>query len=72
MQAARASNRCLATLLAAIDKTGLADTTLIIVTADHGGHGKHHSDGHVAVNREIPWIVRGPGLARDAGAEPHG
>jgi arylsulfatase A-like enzyme len=32
------------------------------VTADHGGHGKKHSDGHFAVDRDIPWIVRGPGV----------
>ena len=65
MRAVHASDRCLATLLSAIDATGLADSTLIIVTADHGGHGKKHSDGHVAVDREIPWIVRGPGVGHD-------
>jgi arylsulfatase A-like enzyme len=42
------------------------DTTLVIVTADHGGHGKQHSDGRVAVDRQILWIVRGPGVAHDA------
>jgi predicted AlkP superfamily pyrophosphatase or phosphodiesterase len=62
MKAVRASDRCLATLLSAIDASGLAESTLVIVTADHGGHGKKHSDGHVAVDREIPWIVRGPGV----------
>jgi predicted AlkP superfamily pyrophosphatase or phosphodiesterase len=65
MRAVRSSDRCLATLLSAIDASGLADSTLIIVTADHGGHGKRHSDGHVAVDREIPWIVRGPGVGKD-------
>jgi predicted AlkP superfamily pyrophosphatase or phosphodiesterase len=62
MRAVHGSDRCLATLLSAIDASGLADSTLVIVTADHGGHGKKHSDGHVAVDREIPWIVRGPGV----------
>ena len=62
MHAVHASDRCLAALLSAIDASGLADSTLVIVTADHGGHGKKHSDGHVAVDREIPWIVRGPGV----------
>jgi predicted AlkP superfamily pyrophosphatase or phosphodiesterase len=62
MHAVHDSDRCLATLLSAIDASGLADSTLVIVTADHGGHGKKHSDGHVAVDREIPWIVRGPGV----------
>jgi arylsulfatase A-like enzyme len=56
------SDTCLATLLAAIDASGLADSTLVIVTADHGGHGKRHSGGHDVVDREIPWIARGPGV----------
>jgi predicted AlkP superfamily pyrophosphatase or phosphodiesterase len=64
LRAVHASDGCLATVLAAIDASGVGDTTLVIVTADHGGHGTHHSGGHVAVDRQIPWIVRGPGVAR--------
>ncbi len=60
LHAVKSSDRCLATVLAAIDATGDAATTLVIVTADHGGHGMHHSIGHELVDREIPWIVRGP------------
>ena len=62
LHAVHDSDRCLATLLDAIEASGLADSTLVIVTADHGGHGKKHSDGHFAVDRDIPWIVRGPGV----------
>jgi arylsulfatase A-like enzyme len=54
------SDKCLATVLAAIDSTDMAASTLVIVTADHGGHGFRHSDGHDSVDRDIPWIVRGP------------
>ena len=54
------SDKCLATVLAAIDQSGLAATTLVIVTADHGGHGLGHSAGHDTVDRDIPWIARGP------------
>jgi predicted AlkP superfamily pyrophosphatase or phosphodiesterase len=64
LKAVEHSDRCLATLLAAIDASPNASTTLVIVTADHGGHGRHHSSGHKLVDREIPWIVRGPGVAR--------
>ncbi len=63
LHAVHDSDRCLATVLAAIDNAGLTATTLVIVTADHGGHGFHHSGGHVAIDRDIPWIVRGPGIA---------
>ena len=66
LRAVHDSDTCLATVLAAIDASSAGATTLVIVTADHGGHGKHHSDGHVAVDREIPWIVRGPGVAHGA------
>jgi arylsulfatase A-like enzyme len=62
----RNTDRCLARLLAAIDAAGLAGETLVIVTADHGGHGRNHSGGHdhahAQVDRQIPWIVRGPGI----------
>jgi arylsulfatase A-like enzyme len=54
----------LGTLLAAIDASGLADKTLLIVTADHGGHSKVHSGSRREVDREIPWVVRGPGVPR--------
>lgn len=60
--AVRNSDKCLATVLDAIDASGLASTTLLIVTADHGGHNKRHSDGRELVDRQIPWIVRGPGV----------
>jgi hypothetical protein len=64
LHAAHASDTCLDTVLAAIDASGVGDTTLVIVTADHGGHGTRHSGGRAAVDRDIPWIVRGPGVAR--------
>ena len=64
MRAVHNSDGCLATVLAAIDASPDAATTLVIVTADHGGHGTRHSDGHEAVDRDIPWIVRGPGIPR--------
>ncbi|HVK78644.1 MAG TPA: alkaline phosphatase [Kofleriaceae bacterium] len=65
-RAVRNSDRCLGTVLDAIERSGLADSTLVIVTADHGGHGRHHSRGHDAVERQIPWIARGPGADEDS------
>ncbi|HTJ47440.1 MAG TPA: alkaline phosphatase family protein [Kofleriaceae bacterium] len=63
LRAVAASDRCLATVLDAIDEPATRADTLVIVTADHGGHGKHHSGGVAEVDRDIPWIVRGPGVA---------
>lgn len=59
------SDRCLATVLAALDASGLADRTLVIVTADHGGHGHQHSRRHDDLERQIPWIARGPGAGEN-------
>ncbi|MCW5809124.1 MAG: alkaline phosphatase [Deltaproteobacteria bacterium] len=64
LAAAKASDRCLGTLLDAIDATPMAASTLVIVTADHGGDGHSHSDGRSQLNRRIPWIARGAGFAR--------
>ncbi|MSP59789.1 MAG: hypothetical protein EXR72_05500 [Myxococcales bacterium] len=55
------SDRCLGIILDALDKSGLAAETLIILSADHGGHNHTHS-GALMIDREIPWIARGPGV----------
>jgi predicted AlkP superfamily pyrophosphatase or phosphodiesterase len=65
-RAAQNSDRCLATVLAAIDGSAHRDTTLVIVTADHGGEDRHHSNGRHRLNRMIPWIARGPGVTPGA------
>lgn len=64
LQGVASSDRCLGTLLDGIEASGLAEKTLVIVTADHGGHGKVHSGSQKEVDREIPWIVRGPGVTK--------
>jgi arylsulfatase A-like enzyme len=64
------SDTCLGTLLGALDDAGLADSTLVIVTADHGGHKRTHSGARkFASDRNIPWIARGPGVAAGAWIE---
>jgi arylsulfatase A-like enzyme len=62
LRAVKNSDHCLGTLLAGIDRSGVAARTLVIVTADHGGHSKVHSGSRQEVDREIPWIARGPGV----------
>jgi len=58
------SDKCLGTLYDALDKAGLLDDTLIIVSADHGGHNRVHS-GATAIDRDIPWMACGPGVRED-------
>lgn len=59
-----ASDRCLGTLYQALERSGLLEETLLIVSADHGGHNHGHS-GALSCDREIPWIARGPRVRRD-------
>ena len=54
-------DKCLGVVITALKNAGMMDDTLIIVSADHGGHNKAHS-GALAVDREIPWIAHGPGV----------
>lgn len=46
-------------LLAALDTKGLRDETLLIITADHGGHDTIHGS-RSPEDMTIPWIASGP------------
>jgi phosphopentomutase len=49
-------------LLAAIDQSGMTASTVIILSADHGGAGRSHGKDDPR-SRHIPWIAAGPGIA---------
>lgn len=53
-------------VLEAIAGAGVAEKTVVLVTADHGGKGKGHG-GATMEEIEIPWIISGPGV--DQGKE---
>jgi Arylsulfatase A and related enzymes len=53
----------LGAIIVALKENGLFDTTLFIVTADHGGHDKNHI-GLVIEDYRIPWIAYGPGVVQ--------
>lgn len=64
LAAVAAADRCVGRLLAALAERGLADSTAVLVTADHGGTaGSHGRDD--PRSRFIPWIAAGPGIRRD-------
>jgi arylsulfatase A-like enzyme len=48
-------------ILAALDARNLRSETLIIVTADHGGHATSHGSS-MPEDMTIPWIASGPGI----------
>lgn len=45
-------------ILEAIHKAGIAKRSVILISADHGGHGKGHSQG-TPLDTQIPWIAWG-------------
>lgn len=57
-------------VLATLDRLGIADRTLVVLTSDHGeAFGEHGIAGHgFTPHREalhVPLILRGPGIERD-------
>ena len=54
------ANTAVRKIMTALEAAGLADSTMVILTADHGGVGTSHSDATNPDNRYIPWIVVGP------------
>lgn len=55
------ADRALGQVLRALGEAKLVDSTLVIVSADHGGAGKTHG-GLDARSHFIPWIAAGPGV----------
>lgn len=55
------ADQCIGRLLNALNKRGTMDSTLVLVTADHGGAGKSHG-GVDSRSLMIPWIAAGPGV----------
>lgn len=61
LKALRQGDEALGMLLSALDQYGIRDSTLVIVTADHGGHDRGHV-GSVIEDLLIPWVAYGPGI----------
>jgi predicted AlkP superfamily pyrophosphatase or phosphodiesterase len=55
------ADEALRTILNALDEAGLREDTLIVVTADHGGHDTTHGSSRPE-DMTIPWIMVGPGV----------
>lgn len=57
----RRSDEALGSILSELEKRGIKQDTLVIVTADHGGHNQGHGS-RAQEDMTIPWIVIGPGV----------
>jgi len=61
VEAIEAADLALGRLLDALRDKRLLDSTLVIVSADHGGAGLTHGPNDPR-SRHIPWIAAGPGI----------
>lgn len=61
MQVLREGDVALGLILDALRENGLMDTTLLLITSDHGGHDRNHI-GTIIEDFRISWIAYGPGV----------
>ena len=66
LDAVRATDRRLGRIVAAIESGPDAGSTVLVVTADHGGKGVDHFDPTRLANYRVPFIVWGAGVRRGA------
>jgi hypothetical protein len=59
IEAVRAQNPFLEDIIKAMKDKGIYDTSLVIITSDHGGEGLGHGDGS-PLDMTIPWVMVGP------------
>ena len=62
-EAVENADKLIGNIIAALRQAGMLDSTIVIVTADHGGVGKGHG-GETLAELEIPWIIAGPGVRK--------
>lgn len=64
IQAIERADDAVGFILDALVQKGLMDSTLIILSADHGGQGMGHGPNDPR-SRHIPWIAVGPGIRKN-------
>lgn len=61
LSVSRRADEAIGNILAALEESGLRKDTLLIITADHGGHEHTHGSSQPE-DMTIPWIVNGLGV----------
>jgi len=62
LAAVEEADRLAGVVVDALREAKLSQSTVLLLTADHGGVGKKHG-GPTMAEIEIPWIIHGPGIA---------
>lgn len=55
------ADKLIGEVIEGLRSAGMLDSTLLLITSDHGGVGKKHG-GATMAELEIPWLVQGPGV----------
>ena len=63
VRAVHAADHCLEQVMKAIEEGGRMSRTLLLVTSDHGGHGRSHGT-RMEVDQRIPWFAWGGNTRR--------
>lgn len=63
-EAFKVSDQALSQITAALKEAGIADSSVIIISADHGGHAKTHGE-NIPDDMNIPWIAWGKGVKKN-------
>ena len=63
-EAFKVCDQALGQIVRAIEQAGIAGSSIILITADHGGTGKNHKDD-TPDDRNIPWIAWGKGVKKN-------
>lgn len=62
-EALRVCDQALGQVVRAVERAGLAESSVLLISADHGGLDKSHNDP-IPENLTIPWIAWGKGARR--------
>lgn len=60
-EALKVCDQALSQIVTAIQQAGLADESVLLISADHGGHDKTHGQ-NIPEDMTIPWIAWGKGV----------
>jgi predicted AlkP superfamily pyrophosphatase or phosphodiesterase len=60
-EAFKVTDQALGQIIIALEEAGIAEKSVVILSADHGGHDKTHFD-RIPEDMTIPWLVWGEGV----------
>ena len=57
------TDQALSQITKALKQAGIAENTVILISADHGGHEKGHGE-NIPDDMNIPWVAWGAGVKK--------